>query len=120
MLATVASDSAVPLRCAQVAPDQRQLGAVHGHVGAGAHRDADIGACQRRRIVDAVAAIATTRPRLAASRRASVCRRFDFAVHFVDAQALADGARRGHAVAGAMTTRRPALRSDSSAAGSLP
>ena len=40
---------------AQVALDQRDAGALHRDVGAGAHRDADIGLRQRRRVVDAVA-----------------------------------------------------------------
>ncbi len=40
---------------AQIAVDQRDAGALHRHVGAGAHRDADVGLRQRRRVVDAVA-----------------------------------------------------------------
>ena len=44
-----------PRDAAQVALDQRDLRAVHRDVGARAHRDADIGLGQRRRIVDAVA-----------------------------------------------------------------
>ena len=40
---------------AQVALHQRHLRAGHRHVGAGAHGDADVGAGQRRRVVDAVA-----------------------------------------------------------------
>ena len=40
---------------AQVALHQRDAGALHRHVGAGAHRDADVGLRQRRRVVDAVA-----------------------------------------------------------------
>jgi hypothetical protein len=56
MLPTVATDSSrARADAAQVALDQRDLGAVHGDVGAGAHGDADIGLGQRRRIVDAVA-----------------------------------------------------------------
>ena len=39
----------------QVALDQRDAGALHRDVGAGAHRDADVGLGQRRRVVDAVA-----------------------------------------------------------------
>ena len=38
-----------------VALHQHDLGAFHGHVGAGADREADIGLRQGRRIVDAVA-----------------------------------------------------------------
>ena len=40
---------------AQVALDERDAGALHRDVGAGAHRDADVGLGQRRRVVDAVA-----------------------------------------------------------------
>ena len=40
---------------AQVALDQRHAGALHGDVGAGAHRDADVGLGKRGRVVDAVA-----------------------------------------------------------------
>ena len=40
---------------AQVAFDERDAGALHRDVGAGAHGDADIGRGQRGRIVDAVA-----------------------------------------------------------------
>ena len=34
---------------------ERHAGALHRHVGAGAHRDADLRLRQRRRVVDAVA-----------------------------------------------------------------
>ena len=40
---------------AEVAFHQRDAGALHGHVGAGAHGDADVGLGERRRVVDAVA-----------------------------------------------------------------
>ena len=39
----------------QVALDQRDAGALHRDVGAGAHGDADVGRGERRRVVDAVA-----------------------------------------------------------------
>ena len=39
----------------QIALDQRDRGAFHRDVGAGAHRDADLRLRQRRRVVDAVA-----------------------------------------------------------------
>ena len=45
MLRTVACDSCARAGdAAQVALDQRDLRAGHRHVGAGAHRDADVGA----------------------------------------------------------------------------
>ena len=40
---------------ADVAAHQRDAGRMHRHVGAGAHRDADVRRRQRRRVVDAVA-----------------------------------------------------------------
>ena len=40
---------------AQVGADQRDVGGSHGHVGARADGDAQVGLSQRRRIVDAVA-----------------------------------------------------------------
>ena len=39
---------------AQIAFEQRQPGALHGDIGAGAHGDADIGLGEGRRVVDAV------------------------------------------------------------------
>ena len=39
----------------EVAAEQRDAGALDRHVGAGAHRDADIGGGERGRVVDAVA-----------------------------------------------------------------
>jgi hypothetical protein len=39
----------------RVAAHQRDAGRMHGHVGAGGHRDAHVGGGQRGRIVDAVA-----------------------------------------------------------------
>ena len=53
---------------AQVALDQRDAGALHRHVGAGAHRDADVGLRQRRRVVDAVAGHGDALALLPASR----------------------------------------------------
>ena len=44
-----------PHDAGEVALDQRHAGALHRDVGAGAHRDADIGGGERRRVVDAVA-----------------------------------------------------------------
>ena len=40
---------------AEIAFDQRHARALHGDIGAGAHRDADLRLGQRRRVVDAVA-----------------------------------------------------------------
>jgi hypothetical protein len=54
MLRTVAADSARPRDAAQAALDQGDLGAVHRHVGAASHGDANVGAGQRRGVVDAV------------------------------------------------------------------
>jgi hypothetical protein len=56
MLRIVApAEARAPARCPQVALDQRHAGALHRHVGAGAHRDADVRLRERRGVVDAVA-----------------------------------------------------------------
>lgn len=72
---------------AQIPLDQRHLGAVHGHAGARAHRHANIGLGQRRRIVDAIAghrhdaALA-----LQARHQRQLVGGLDTAMHLVDAQ----------------------------------
>jgi hypothetical protein len=56
MLRMVACDSfRAPHDAAEIALQQRDAGAFHRHIGAGAHGDADIGGGQRRGVVDAVA-----------------------------------------------------------------
>jgi hypothetical protein len=56
MFATVAVDSVRAVAMPRRSPLTRvTCRAVHRHVGAGAHGDADIGLGQRRRVVDAVA-----------------------------------------------------------------
>jgi len=85
----------------QIALDQGQLRAVHGHVGARTHRDADIGTRQRRRIVDTVTGHRDDAAlRLQLLDQLQLVGGFDFAVHFFDAQALPHSAGRGQTVAG--------------------
>jgi hypothetical protein len=55
MLRIVACDSRRARDAAQIAFDDRDAGALHRHIGAGAHRDADVRGGQRGGVVDSVA-----------------------------------------------------------------
>ncbi|MCY1369466.1 hypothetical protein D9M69_565110 [compost metagenome] len=70
----------------QFALDQGDLCAVHRHIGAGAHGNADIGSRQRGCVVDAVASHCHTTPRLLqAGYQALLVLWPDLAMHFIDA-----------------------------------
>ena len=72
---------------AQIALDQRHVGALHRHVGAGAHGDADVGLRQRRRVVDAVAGHGHDAPfLLQALHRLGLLLRQHLGDHLVDAE----------------------------------
>ena len=80
---------------------QRDAGALHRDVGAGAHRDADVGLRQRRRVVDAVAG---HRDACALRLQALDDRRLLLGQHLgldlVDADGARDGLGGGAVVAG--------------------
>ena len=72
---------------AQVALDQRDAGALHRDVRAGAHRDADVGLRQRGRVVDAVAGHRDDAPlRLQRSARRRLLLRQHLRFDLVDAE----------------------------------
>ncbi len=86
---------------AQVAFDQRDAGALHRHVGAGAHRDADVGGGQRGRIVDAVAGHRDDAAlRAQALHHLLLLRRHDVGLERVQPQLGGHRLRGGSAVAG--------------------
>ena len=75
---------------AQVALDERDAGALHRDVGAGAHRDADVRLRQRRRVVDAVARHRDEPPfALQALHDLAFCLGQNFGIDFVDVRAAA-------------------------------
>ena len=84
-----------PDDAAQVAFHQRDAGALDGHVGAGAHRDADVGLGQRRGIVDAVAGHRDDVPAGAqlAQRDCCLSCRSDAGLELVDAELASATAR---------------------------
>ena len=100
---------------AQVAFHQRDAGALHGDVGAGAHGDADIGLRQRRGVVDAVAGHGHDAPfRLQPLDHLALLLRQHFGLDLVDAELARHGVRGRAAVAGehddAHAVRRAAAR----------
>ena len=80
------------LDAAQVAFDQRDAGAFHRDVRAGAHGNTDIGGGERGRVVDAVARHRDDVPLLAQFADALVfVLRLDASFDFIDAELLGDG-----------------------------
>ena len=89
------------LDAAQVAFEQRNAGAFHRHIGAGAHRDADIGRGERGRVVDTVPGHRDDVALLAQFANSFVfVLRLDAGFHLIDAELLRDGARGAFVVAG--------------------
>ena len=86
---------------AQVAAHERHAGALHRDVGAGAHRDADLRARQRGRVVDAVARHRDDVPaRLQPRDQLRLLPRQHLGVHLVDAESRRDRFRRRPVIAG--------------------
>ena len=85
---------------AQITLDQRHLGAVHGHIGAGPHGNTDIGFGQRRGIVDAVTRHGDDATLVLQKRdQRQFVGGFDFTAHFVNAQLVRHGFGGGQAIA---------------------
>src|SRR5437868_4596692 len=96
ILANVAHDSAAKsdglFDASQVAFDQRNVGAFHRHVGAGAHGNPDVGRDERGCVVDPVSGHRHDVPSLAQLPNALVfVLRFDTSLNLIDAEFFCHG-----------------------------
>ena len=86
MLRTVLTESVRATAMPQVTLDQRDLGAVHRHVGSRSHGDAHVCLRQGRRVVDAVSGHGDDASFFLQSLdQHELVRRLDLTMHLVDA-----------------------------------